>query len=190
MGKLVAPECNSAQREEAVANTLLLTFSFSSAFKEWLIAVAEACGAHWVTADSVRAVMSIPRRPPVMWDQAATALMLLLSGGVIGLPNTAHEIFYAQEIGGAQWAGLDVADYVELGFTWGQGYSAKGAYKGYLEQFSEPGVYDPHAMFPLSTGPTIVYPQVILERLIDVHAPDYFQGTPPHQPCPFPPLPD
>jgi hypothetical protein len=72
----------------------------------------------------------------------------------------------------------------------GQGYSAKGAYKGYLEQFSEPGVYDPHAMFPLSTGPTIVYPQVILERLIDVHAPDYFQGTPPHQPCPFPPLPD
>lgn len=171
-----APECNVTTLETLLARVYTFTFWPSADFVAWLVSTAEECQPYqFFKAEPVALFLEAPVLPPMVWDPDSVASFMLIYAWVIGLPNTAYEPFIANWITGSQWASFEAADYEKLGFSIGEAYAANLRFKSYLSNFSQAGEYDPFIDAQTRLGPTLIYPQVILERLVDVNAPNYFE---------------
>lgn len=90
----------------------------------------------------------------------AVALFLTVYGAWLGTPDDAHNTFLRAHISGPQWATFAESDYVELGFSKGQAFTAHALFQDYLGRFSEAGEFDPELETGLRLGPVQVHPQV------------------------------
>lgn len=172
-----APECDLAQLDVQIQGMRIITRFFpSSIFTKWLISASTQCQEVPVfTPDTIGAILEAPPQAPPLFSVETVSMFLTLYATSIGLPDTAHTVFLQQHISGPQWSAFTESDYQELGFSKGQAFSANVVFQDFLSGLSESGEYISTADGRVLIGPTKVYPQVILERLIDVQAPNYFE---------------
>lgn len=171
-----APECDPATLDATLLQLFNFRFWPSSHFVSWLISTADQCQPYqFITAETAAIILIPPVLPPMVWPPPAVGLLMLMYSSVLGLPNTAYHNFLENWISGPQWASFGEADYMDLGFSKGESYATNMAFREYLAEFSAPGDFDPIVDASNRQGPALVYPQLILERLVDVQAPNYFE---------------
>lgn len=171
-----APECNATTLDATLLQLFHFRFWPSPAFIAWLISTAEQCQPYqFLTAESVEFILTPPVVPPMVWPPQTVATMMLMHSSVVGLPNTAYQAFLNNWISGPQWSTFKEADYIDLGFSKGDAYACNAVFTAYLAEFSSAGDFDPFVDARHRQGPAMIHAQLILERLVDVQAPNYFE---------------
>lgn len=170
-----ATECDPA----SLVGTIRLTGSFGFTqpprLFRWLADAAARCQAVPCMTNESLGVFSPPLRASLQWGVSETCTYIFLLSGLLGLPRNAWQPFHNQGVDGRLWSKFQMSDYEDLGFTKGQASAAMQGWNGFLETFSQPGSFDPHDTSFIPKGPVLVYPQVILERLVEVDPPNHFE---------------
>lgn len=174
-----APECEPAVLDDFVASISsgsIENCSGSLLMFEWLSALAQQCqstGA-FISSQGMRRILCSPSTPFFDLDALDTAAGIFLIGTSYKLPIDAWQGFYAADIAGWQWVSMLPKDYEDLGFTKGEAYGAYEGAQGTVDKYGEPGEYAWPGLDDI-LGPTIITPQIVLQRLIDVRSPEYFE---------------
>jgi len=175
-GRLNATECELQALDESLLGLTFIRYFPSEEIINWLVAASSQCDApQLINDESAAAILRLPLQAPTLFSPETAAFFLLLYAKTVGLPPTAKDTFYDNHITGAQWAAFELSDYEDLGFTKGQAFSTHTIFQDYLNELSTAGQFDLGQPAGFRIGPTQLYVQVILERLIEVQAPNFFE---------------